>query len=595
MSTVKNNGGASTPGGAVQPGSGIAKGPGTATPAGNAALPSDLGSALADAGVSPFTVPADPSAAEPSRVERTPRMNTHSTDEVDTANRPREPKSANRGGAVEVDDRGQTRNPFERLRGLALEARAQELAEPLDLEAEVDLPPRVHGKILSIGKKLMARSDRRAPQTVDRMTEGLLLLGDDAQGAGARKSGIAKGEMQNEARRFLTKVEYGRHVKRLARIMEQMKLARIGTDPQSFVMRVMREAYAIGNEQMKDYADRMKRTNALRQEIRKEAQRTRDAILATAGKEADDLLDVPFDEMSVNTAAQQITEAFYSVEEVTERQYEASTSDSEPEKGDPWDQESELSSLDARNLKAWMGDDDDIEDNLDAIIAIVPRMSNADFREYMVPILETLQRKDDEGEALRILEALPPVQFLEALAMGLHTRFGGKEEDKMETVLNGKLDALWEQTGFDAFGAYDTASEDPAQLMEAVAEARGAGAVRLVAGGDKDLRRMGARSVGVLDAFRARSTAPPEEPGESVDGALAPAAGQRKQARTVGELKDYEKYLEDALNSVGEDGQLMNLELQNQLQRQQQQLQMMSNMSKAMHDVAMSILRNVSS
>lgn len=43
----------------------------------------------------------------------------------------------------------------------------------------------------------------------------------------------------------------------------------------------------------------------------------------------------------------------------------------------------------------------------------------------------------------------------------------------------------------------------------------------------------------------------------------------------------------------GEDGQLANIDLQNSLEKQQRAIQMMSNMQKAAHDVAMNSIRNM--
>jgi hypothetical protein len=51
--------------------------------------------------------------------------------------------------------------------------------------------------------------------------------------------------------------------------------------------------------------------------------------------------------------------------------------------------------------------------------------------------------------------------------------------------------------------------------------------------------------------------------------------------------------LEDKLNSVGDDSQLADIDLQNILQKQQQTLQMMSNISKLVHDTAMSVIRKI--
>ena len=50
---------------------------------------------------------------------------------------------------------------------------------------------------------------------------------------------------------------------------------------------------------------------------------------------------------------------------------------------------------------------------------------------------------------------------------------------------------------------------------------------------------------------------------------------------------------EEKLNSIGDDAQLANVDLQNILQKQQQVLQMLSNVSKITHDTAMEIIRKI--
>ncbi len=59
-------------------------------------------------------------------------------------------------------------------------------------------------------------------------------------------------------------------------------------------------------------------------------------------------------------------------------------------------------------------------------------------------------------------------------------------------------------------------------------------------------------------------------------------------------LSNYIDDLEQKLNSVGDDAQLANVDLQNMLQKQQQTLQMMSNISKMLHDTALAVLRKIS-
>ncbi len=50
---------------------------------------------------------------------------------------------------------------------------------------------------------------------------------------------------------------------------------------------------------------------------------------------------------------------------------------------------------------------------------------------------------------------------------------------------------------------------------------------------------------------------------------------------------------EQKLSSVGDDAQLANIDLQNMLQKQQQTLQTISNVSKMLHDTAMAIIRKI--
>ena len=59
------------------------------------------------------------------------------------------------------------------------------------------------------------------------------------------------------------------------------------------------------------------------------------------------------------------------------------------------------------------------------------------------------------------------------------------------------------------------------------------------------------------------------------------------------QLENYISTTEDQLNTVGDDAQLANVDLQNMLQKQQQTLQMMSNISKSLHDTAMSVIRKI--
>lgn len=65
------------------------------------------------------------------------------------------------------------------------------------------------------------------------------------------------------------------------------------------------------------------------------------------------------------------------------------------------------------------------------------------------------------------------------------------------------------------------------------------------------------------------------------------------QVMSEEELKEYLEDLEQQMQTVGEDSQLANIELQDLMQKQQQTLQTLSNVSKLLHDTAMAVIRNL--
>ena len=68
-----------------------------------------------------------------------------------------------------------------------------------------------------------------------------------------------------------------------------------------------------------------------------------------------------------------------------------------------------------------------------------------------------------------------------------------------------------------------------------------------------------------------------------------PPAAVTDRARLEAEIARWE----GRLASAGDDAQLANVDLQNILQKQQQTLQMLSNISKIVHDTAMSVIRKI--
>jgi len=58
-------------------------------------------------------------------------------------------------------------------------------------------------------------------------------------------------------------------------------------------------------------------------------------------------------------------------------------------------------------------------------------------------------------------------------------------------------------------------------------------------------------------------------------------------------MEEYISCLEQNLETLGDDAQLANVDLQNALQKQQQTLQSMSNVSKMLHDTAIAVIRKI--
>lgn len=64
----------------------------------------------------------------------------------------------------------------------------------------------------------------------------------------------------------------------------------------------------------------------------------------------------------------------------------------------------------------------------------------------------------------------------------------------------------------------------------------------------------------------------------------------------IGHSEEIDRWVgawEEKLSEIGDDSQLANIDMQNTLQKQQQLIQMMSNISKTLHDTAMAVIRKI--
>jgi len=82
---------------------------------------------------------------------------------------------------------------------------------------------------------------------------------------------------------------------------------------------------------------------------------------------------------------------------------------------------------------------------------------------------------------------------------------------------------------------------------------------------------------------------------EKIRGSLKNMVNLHRGASTASMLGNKESIedLEEKLKAIGDDAQLSNIDLQNMLQKQQQTIQTMSNVSKTMHDTALALIRKI--
>lgn len=76
---------------------------------------------------------------------------------------------------------------------------------------------------------------------------------------------------------------------------------------------------------------------------------------------------------------------------------------------------------------------------------------------------------------------------------------------------------------------------------------------------------------------------------EEFNGTLL--ANQQELAKADEEIRS----LEEAMSSIGDDAQLANVDLQNMLQKQQQTLQLLSTISRSLHQTTVAVIRKIGS
>jgi hypothetical protein len=216
--------------------------------------------------------------------------------------------------------------------------------------------------------------------------------------------------------------------------------------------------------------------------------------------------------------------------------------------------------------------------DLTELEGIIPKMNANDVEKYLLPILHELADGKHHGSIARLFRAMTDEQVMMAVADGISSDnlddFAAKEFGEFAARVRGAQLALMPEAPH--IDGNIITQDEASTLWGAYVAAR---IPKPASNAEGSRQRLGARRDGMMRREIGALTAQETANTGTID--------------TVAEMEDYLKYLEDKMSSVGDDAQLANIDLQNCLQKQQQTLQMMSNISKVLHDVTMAIIRNL--
>ncbi|HSI05010.1 MAG: hypothetical protein ACAI38_25000 [Myxococcota bacterium] len=516
-------------------------------------------------------------------------------------------------------------NPFAAL----LTATSDVAAAELRLASSADATSascEAHLGVLTVLAEIESRVTPRDAWGPSKVRHGYMQVTYDAQ-----EERVAASLLERDAGEQLARVLVERPAKTDAKEIIHAQEWRVavggyfkGGDVNAFVQQVLRECYLLGMTDLQLYGDRLKALNELKKKIREEADRARKmkSEWATAAK-GDENWVAPYlyAPVKVDGAQLALIPATYTQEELDEQkdrqQGELIGKDGEPNNesapaaNDFW----EGNSLEPED-RAWVQTISGVKNDkirneksiFEDLKELVPKMSEADIRELLVPILENFEKHGHEGGILELVRVMSPEQRLVVAAAGFGSdgsafwytpSAGSKPHDEFSVEERAEYNSLLVGAAYELMGDEVTVAGSglsTAQAGEIVtAYKEKLEGPKVVSSPGQSHGRLGERGRLVGADLAGRQNLAVQKGAQTAAETTGPQAGAAKTIDTVAEMDDYLKYLEEQMNSVGDDAQLANIDLQNCLQKQQQTLQMMSNISKVLHDVTMAIIRNMNS
>jgi len=456
------------------------------------------------------------------------------------------------------------------------------LDKPLDLDAtQLDRLASLQAKLGEGGVAMFTR-----------MTKGSMLALADALAASSAESAATNRDLdaRGEAAACLCA---GKEKDTLAAFETCVRVAARGKviveqDINALVQQVLRESYLIGSEQLLDYAEKVKFYNHLKKKARaqlKDARATKaewQPRQAAMGEGKTFVSERPFAMKELDEGTGEWYVPTTSEKDVEEeiRNVAANATSSLPSPALDYETfigPSTLSSQDRVFLETAWREHDAICDNIARMVEIVPKLTRDELKHYLPRFLDALHggawKNTHEPEMIKIYNALTPIQCVAALNERLHPLVRGYSRDGglLGPLGLNKSEVLQIDLHLND-GCVQVADElhlpfgtDPKKIQAAL---------------EASLKRV-------------PPSAGPQAPSTGSMTSANPSIGSPRVARTTEQLDVYIKGLEDKMNGIGDDAQLANVDLQNELQKQQQLLQMMSNISKMLHETALAVVRKM--
>ncbi|MCK5689842.1 hypothetical protein KAI87_11260 [Myxococcota bacterium] len=386
------------------------------------------------------------------------------------------------------------------------------------------------------------------------------------------------------------------------------RISGLNCDVNALVQIALRDSYHMQNQELMDYATQVQLFNEQKKMIRErlsEVQEHRSLEIAEGNTEG--FLTAPIEWRELNQNGEWHT-PMMSAEEAqrwSDAAQVASGSSTNPysdlesffsdESSLTKSQKALLKDLAENSHGNWLSangnNDDVIRENLDDLLPLLANLNQEETQKYLVPILKRLLggvvTGDDKDAARSIFDALSPAQVLAiAEKTNFTSSFSSAMKDdfalRVEQALIGLKERL-EQDGADETASATVSGRTPNVAMALISTISNI----ISATGNADASAF----LGELEAYSGIQSEKHHAAENAQEVARSEMGAQAKSAQTFEQLESYIKSLEEDMNSIGDDAQLANITLQQSLHKQQHTLQMLTNLSKVMHDMAMAIAR----